>query len=137
LSRRRRREPRVSKEGRRVCASDGALQHHFQNLPAKIVATLPVDARSPSRPEEERGGDAASTTVSYSLANVLRINRPLVIVDEAHNARTALSFDTLARFRPAAILEFTATPDAGEKSKTSEGRTVSGCRAQGGRPLEQ
>ncbi len=91
------------KDGRRVYSSDGALQHHFQNLPAEITATL------------EKNGDG---TVPFSLANVLRTNRPLVIVDEAHNARTGLSFDTLARFRPAAILEFTATPDDGQKSKT-------------------
>jgi type III restriction enzyme len=42
----------------------------------------------------------------------MRIYRPLVIVDEAHNARTELSFYTLARFRPSAIIEFTATPDS-------------------------
>ncbi len=45
-----------------------------------------------------------------SLANALRLHRPLVIVDEAHNARTPLSFDTLARFNPSCIIEFTATP---------------------------
>ena len=32
-------------------------------------------------------------------------------MDEAHNARTNLSFDTLQRFSPSCILEFTATPD--------------------------
>jgi type III restriction enzyme len=32
-------------------------------------------------------------------------------MDEAHNARTQLSFDTLKRFSPSCILEFTATPD--------------------------
>ena len=45
-----------------------------------------------------------------SLANVLRLRRPIVIVDEAHDARTALSFDVLARLAPALIIEFTATP---------------------------
>lgn len=45
-----------------------------------------------------------------SLANVLRLHRPLVIVDEAQNARTPLSFQTLSRFGAACILEFTATP---------------------------
>jgi len=46
-----------------------------------------------------------------SLANVLRSRRPIVIVDEAHNARTPLSFETLARLAPSCIIEFTATPD--------------------------
>jgi type III restriction enzyme len=46
-----------------------------------------------------------------SLRNVLAMHRPLVILDEAHNARTHLSFETLARLNPACLLEFTATPD--------------------------
>jgi type III restriction enzyme len=41
--------------------------------------------------------------------------RPLVIIDEAHNARTRLSFDTLARFNPSCIVEFTATPETTHK----------------------
>ncbi|MDD1650770.1 MAG: hypothetical protein LUO80_10325, partial [Methylococcaceae bacterium] len=44
-------------------------------------------------------------------ANVLRLRRPFVIVDEAHNSRTELAFDMLARFRPSGVLELTATPD--------------------------
>ena len=35
----------------------------------------------------------------------------MVIVDEAHNVRTPLSFETLARFDPSLILELTATPE--------------------------
>ena len=83
-------------EGRKVYESAGALQHHFDNLPGEIAEQLDHD---------ENG------TIAYSLANVMRIHRPLVIVDEAHNARTDLSFDTLARMRPSAIIEYTATPD--------------------------
>src|SRR4030042_1324153 len=85
------------KDGRKVYESAGALQHHFQNLPTEVSNKLDRD---------ENG------LVPYSLANVMRIRRPLVIVDEAHNARTELSLDTLARFRPSAIIEFTATPDS-------------------------
>ena len=32
-------------------------------------------------------------------------------MDEAHNARTELSFDALARFNPSCVIEFTATPE--------------------------
>jgi len=85
------------KEGRKVYESAGALQHHFDNLPVEILENVNRDTTG---------------ILPYSLANVLRIHRPLVIVDEAHNARTELSFDTLARFRPSAIIEFTATPDS-------------------------
>jgi len=84
-------------EGRKVYEAAGALQHHFQNLPKGITDKL----------DHDKDG-----LLTYSLANVMRIYRPLVVVDEAHNARTELSFDTLARFRPSAIIEFTATPDS-------------------------
>lgn len=85
------------KEGRKVYENAGALRHHFDNLPAEIKALLDKD---------ENG------VIPNSLANVMRLHRPLVIVDEAHNARTELSFDMLGRFRPSAIIEFTATPDS-------------------------
>ena len=48
---------------------------------------------------------------AFSLVNVLRLRRPIVIVDEAHNARTELSFATLGKLAPSCIIEFTATPD--------------------------
>lgn len=89
----------TEKEGRKVYESSGALQHHFSGLTAEVLASL----------EKTETG-----TTAYSLANVLRLRRPMVIVDEAHNARTTLSFDTLARFRPSCILELTATPATGE-----------------------
>ncbi len=93
----------TEKEGRKVYESSGTLHHHFVGLDPAAQAVL------------EKSEDGV---VSYSLANVLRLRRPLVIVDEAHNARTPLSFDTLARFRPSCILEFTATP-AREKAPSN------------------
>ena len=86
-------------EGRKVYEPSGALMSHFSNLPGEALAGV----------ETFENGQPVT-----SLANVLRLHRPVVIVDEAHNARTGLSFETLARFRPACILEFTATPDTKE-----------------------
>lgn len=83
-------------EGRKVYEPAGALSHHFTGLTASLEAML----------EKRQDG-----SVPHSLANVLRLWRPAVIMDEAHNARTPLSFDTLARFNPACIIEFTATPE--------------------------
>ncbi|MEW5791531.1 MAG: DEAD/DEAH box helicase [Pseudomonadota bacterium] len=80
---------------RKVYESSGALMHHFDNLSPVQRAHL----------EQEDG------VIAYSLANVLRLRRPFVIVDEAHNSRTELSFETLARFNPSGIMELTATPD--------------------------
>jgi type III restriction enzyme len=82
-------------EGRKIYETNGRLAHHFSGLSERQKAMLGTGE------EAER----------FSLANVLRLRRPIVIVDEAHNARTPLSFDTLERFNPPVILEFTATPD--------------------------
>lgn len=82
-------------ESRKVYESSGALMHHFENLtPAQRQGLL-------------RDGD----TAPCSLVNVLRLRRPFVVVDEAHNNRTELAFDMLARFNPSGIMELTATPD--------------------------
>ncbi len=78
-----------------VYRSNGALMSHFQDVPEDLLKAA------------ERGADGV---IPYSLCNVFRIRRPVVIVDEAHNARTGLSFDTLARLGPSCILELTATP---------------------------
>ena len=51
--------------------------------------------------------------VKYSVANWLHRQNPIVIVDEAHNNRTDRFFRSLGRLNPSCILEFTATPVAG------------------------
>ena len=48
--------------------------------------------------------------IKRSFANLMYWHRPVVIIDEAHNARTPLTYDTFARLRPAALIEMTATP---------------------------
>lgn len=86
-------------DSRKVYESSGALMHHFDHLFPDQRAELLYE------------GSGANATVPYSLANVLRLRRPFVIVDEAHNSRTELAFDTLAKFRPSGVMELTATPD--------------------------
>lgn len=83
-------------DGRKVYEQSGTLMGHFTHLSDETLSEIERDE---------------SGKLIYSLANLLCVKRPLVIVDEAHNARTELSFDTLARFNPSAIIEFTATPD--------------------------
>lgn len=86
-------------ESRKVYQSSGALMHHFDNLsPTQRDGLLSE-------------GEGADRTTPCSLANVLRLRRPFVVVDEAHNSRTELAFDMLARFRPSGVMELTATPD--------------------------
>ena len=86
-------------EFRKVYQSSGALMHHFEHLSPAHRGGLLTE------------GTGTERTTPCSLANVLRLRRPFVIVDEAHNSRTELAFDMLARFRPAGVMELTATPD--------------------------
>lgn len=81
--------------GRRVYSQNSAVAEHFLNLPAGRVAELMPGPDGKPIP---------------SLVNVLRLRRPIVIVDEAHNARTDLSFSTLGNVMPSCIIEFSATP---------------------------
>jgi type III restriction enzyme len=69
-----------------VYKQNGALMPHFSGLPKEAVG-------------------------NHSLVDALKLRRPFVVVDEAHNQGSDLAFDTLARFAPCAILELTATPD--------------------------
>src|SRR5262249_35928752 len=83
-------------DGRKVYESNGYLMDHFAAITAMERAGL------------EEAGDGV---LAFSLANVLRLRRPVVIMDEAHNARTPLSFETLLRVTPSCVIEFTATPE--------------------------
>jgi type III restriction enzyme len=93
-------------EGRKVYDANGELMDHFSGLAGSLRAALDI---GPS-------GDPVP-----SLANVIRLHRPMVIVDEAHNARTNLSFETLARLKPSLIVEFTATPVTPDEHDTVKG----------------
>lgn len=81
--------------GRKVYDQNGSFAEHLLNLPADRLADLLPGADGKPKP---------------SLVNMLRLRRPIVIVDEAHNARTDLSFATLGNVLPSCIVEFTATP---------------------------
>ena len=85
---------RTDKQWLKVFQNNGALLSHFENL---------VEDTNFLQKDEE--GE-----IMYSLGNVIRLNNPLIILDEGHNVQTNLSFDMLRDLNPAFILEFTATP---------------------------
>ena len=87
---------RESTQGLKVYESSGSLMQHFDNLAPGQRDSLLKDADG---------------IAPFSLANVLRLRRPFLIVDEAHNARTHIRFATFERFNPSGVMELTATPD--------------------------
>ena len=88
------------KARRNVYAHNENLDPHFSQMSTEAMR----DPGLESAPEKYGGGPA------HSFANLMRIVRPIVILDEAHNATTEKWKITFPRFRPSCILEFTATP---------------------------
>ena len=83
--------------GRKVYAHNENLEPHFSGVRDTAQGL-----------EQSANGEA-----KFSFANLLHLHRPLMIVDEAHNAVTGLTRDMQARLNPSAIIEFTATPKLG------------------------
>jgi type III restriction enzyme len=84
------------KEGRRAYEHHEDLEPHF-------------NAGTQDLPGLRHGADGK---VLASFANLLKLHGPLVVMDEAHNATTPLSYEVYGELGPRAIVEMTATPEA-------------------------
>ena len=82
-------------EGRKVYDHDENLEPHFSTI---------------SDPDKKMEYDEKSGELKFSFANLLHWHRPLVIVDEAHNAKSDLSIEVLNRVNAGCVIEYTATP---------------------------
>lgn len=80
----------------KVYQENGALLDHFQNI--KEADFLERDSEG---------------TVINSLANVVRMSNPLVVVDEGHKTTSKLSVDFLNDLNPSFVIEYSATPRSG------------------------
>ena len=80
----------------KVYQDNGNLLDHFQNL------------HGDGGLEKDEEGE-----IIYSLANVIRLNNPLIVIDEGHRTQTQLSIDFIKELNPSFIIEYTATPRSG------------------------
>ena len=79
---------RVDKtEGRKAYDQDENLEPHF-----RVISTNTSDM------EKHENG-----TIKFSFANLLHYQKPLVIVDEAHNAKTPLSNEVLKKLNASCV----------------------------------
>jgi type III restriction enzyme len=82
-------------EGRKIYQHNENLEPHFGGATRDL-------------PYLQKGADGRTL---FSFANLLALHGPLVIMDEAHNATTPLSYEVYERLSPKAVVELTATPD--------------------------
>jgi type III restriction enzyme len=102
--------------GRKVYAYHEDFEAHF----AKVNPTDTRLERVKGEDLKENGlGRESLGKIKYSFANLLAMHNPLVIIDEAHNARTKLTFETLHRIHPACVVELSATPDVSAESASN------------------
>ena len=107
---------RIEDAGQRnVYSFSERFEPHFRGVPERALAPLrelPDALVTPEDVARDTSGVLAGFTgrPRWSLANWLALHQPLLIVDEAHNAKTDKSFTALRRLNPACILELTATP---------------------------
>ncbi len=80
----------------KVYQENGALMNHFSNIEESKVL------------EKDENG-----TVINSLANVIKLSNPLMVIDEGHKTKTKLSIEFLKDLNPSFVIEYTATPREG------------------------
>ena len=80
----------------KVYQENGSLLNHFEHL----------------KNDEGLEKDSEGTVIN-SLANVIRISNPLIVIDEGHKTKTQLSIDFIKDLNPSFIIEYTATPRGG------------------------
>lgn len=98
---------RENTESLRNYRTNGQLITHFENVESRYAAIL-----------EKYEGSAKPVE---SLTNVIKMNEPLVVIDEGHNVKTNLSYDMLRELNPSFIVEYTATPLEGSNVLISIG----------------
>lgn len=80
----------------KVYQENGTLLDHFEHID------------EPDYLEKDSEG-----TIINSLANVVRLSNPLIVIDEGHKTATQLSIDFIKDLNPSFIIEYTATPRNG------------------------
>lgn len=80
----------------RVYKENGALLSHFENIS-----------------EGDKKYDNTEDFAIHSLANVIQMSNPLIVIDEGHKTKTQISTEFLNDLNPSFIIEYTATPRSG------------------------
>ncbi|QIF06190.1 DEAD/DEAH box helicase family protein [Roseimicrobium sp. ORNL1] len=104
---------RQTKDTLRMFRDTGNFGSFFPEVDdPKVNAALLADVRNLDENDlADAGMMQGQVSVRHSLGNVLRLVRPIIILDEGHKAYSLIQLDTLCGFNPRFILELTATPN--------------------------
>lgn len=81
-----------------------------------------LDVYAPFGASQEEARRTRGSIVKSSLGNVMRILRPMVVIDEGHHAYSENALRTLDGFNPCFLLELSATPRVvSDKDKGDKG----------------
>lgn len=80
----------------KVYQENGSLLSHFESLHSEDTL------------EKDENG-----MVINSLANVVKMSNPLIVIDEGHKTQTPLSVEMIMGLNPCFVVEYTATPRGG------------------------
>lgn len=98
------------------------IEAHWQ-----LLADVPnLDAYAPWGASQAEARATKGSIVKSSLGNVLRLVRPMVVIDEGHHAYTDNALRTLDGFNPCFMLELSATPrvSSNKAGKVSSGSNI-------------
>jgi len=104
---------RASKETLKIFRDSGGYQSFFPEVDDyhannDLLNTVPNLSRYDLTDVK---GILANVSVKQSLDNVLKLIRPIIIIDEGHKAYSETARNTLCEFNPRFILELSATPN--------------------------
>jgi type III restriction enzyme len=88
-----------NRDGRRVYAHNENLEPHFTATARAVPGLQTIEEGKPG-----------AGTARFSFANLLKVHRPIVIIDEVQNFATKLSAEVKERIDPSVVIELTATP---------------------------
>lgn len=116
---------RQSKETLRMFRDSGRFTTFFppeddSDLNRSLLEAVPnLDTNDIADLGYEDGITPGMCSIKQSLGNVLRLVRPVVVIDEGHKAYSETARETIDGFNPRFILELSATPNAGGRHSSN------------------
>jgi type III restriction enzyme len=108
---------RESKEARKMFQDSGRYPSFFPDVddPTANAELFRRVTNLDRNDFSDEGFRLDGVSLKHSLGNVLRLVRPLVVIDEGHKAYSSTALDTIAGYNPRFIMELSATPNSGKE----------------------